>query len=233
MVDYPAIKWVGAASFATGRRGYTPKAIVIHIAEGSMAALDSWFNNPQAGVSAHYGISKRGAIHQYVREQDTAHGNGVIKAPSWSFLGMSRSINPNLYTISIEHEGKTGELWTPAMIEADVNLIAAICTRYGIPADSEHIIPHAAIDSVNKARCPGKGCPLEKIIQRVHERLDAPPVDPEPEKPEEIDWQTRFIELFGVTELHKQTLEWIAANSTDENARQRAEAALAGQWQLD
>src|SRR4051812_2092827 len=100
--------WKGAANFAPGRRGWRPEAIVIHVMDGSLVGTDSWFNNRVSGVSAHYGIGKDGEVHQYVKETDTAYHAGTIKNPTWSLIrkdAEGRYINPNYYTIGVEHAG--------------------------------------------------------------------------------------------------------------------------------
>src|SRR5438874_2970529 len=101
-----AISWIGCApgNFRQGRpAGFRPEAVVIHIMDGPMSAADSHFNDPKAKVSAHYGIGRDGEIHQYVKETDTAFHAGIIVNPIWPLL--KPGVNPNFYTIGIEHEG--------------------------------------------------------------------------------------------------------------------------------
>ena len=58
------------------------KAIMLHIAEGTMEGMHSWFNNPSAQVSAHYGIGKNGEVWQFVKDGDTAWHSGGLQKPS-------------------------------------------------------------------------------------------------------------------------------------------------------
>ena len=148
-----------------GRNGLLPDAIVLHIAEGSLAGCDAWFQTQGSEASAHYCIGKAGAIHQYVSIFDAAWANGQVRRPSWSLL--REGVNPNLHTISIEHEGYSGEEWTQAMFDADAWLISRLCHVCGIPVDEEHIIGHSRIDSVYRARCPGDGLPWERLLEAV------------------------------------------------------------------
>jgi len=165
------IKWIGSSNFGypdgtKGRTGYTPFAVVMHIAEGSLIGCDNWFNSPNnPGSSTHYAIGKTGEIHQYVDEADAAWGNGQVKKPSWLLL--VENVNPNLYAVSIEHEGHTGEPWTEEMFQADVWLVGQICQRWDIPIDSDHIIGHYRIDSVNRSRCPGTGLPWNRLLAEL------------------------------------------------------------------
>jgi hypothetical protein len=148
-----------------GRDGHDPIAVVMHIAEGPMSAIDSWFTNPASEASAHYAIAKDGSITQYVQETDAAWANGQVRAPSWPLL--IAGINPNLYTISIETEGKSGEPWTDAMLNSAIWLIRDIASRWSIPLDEQHIIGHCEIDSVTRANCPGTGVPWFTLLDEL------------------------------------------------------------------
>jgi N-acetylmuramoyl-L-alanine amidase len=107
------ITWIGSKHKNKGRGGFRPEAVVIHVMEGTLVGTDSWFNNPASKVSAHYGVGRDGTIHQYVSETDTAFHAGRRSKPTWGLI--KDGINPNLYTIGIEHEGDGGSAWPPAM----------------------------------------------------------------------------------------------------------------------
>ena len=51
--------------------------IVEHVMQGSLTGTDHWFQNPNAQVSAHFGIGKDGSVHQYV---DTAFMGYLVDA---------------------------------------------------------------------------------------------------------------------------------------------------------
>lgn len=138
-------------NFWSGRKGYRPEAVVIHIMDGTLVGTDSWFVSPSSQVSAHYGISRVGEVHQYVQEGDTAWHAGRVDKPSWNLI--KPDINPNLYSIGIEHEGKPNDIWTEDMKSASANLIREICKRWQIPIDRQHIIGHYQIFS-QKPNCP-------------------------------------------------------------------------------
>lgn len=138
-------------NFNKGRNGYKPELIVIHVMAGSLAGTDSWFANPKSQVSTHYGIGLQGQVHQYVLEEDTAWGNGRVSNPTYSLY--KPNVNPNLYTISIEHEGQDLSKGTPEMIEASAKLVREIATRNNIPLDRDHVIGHYQIYSL-KPNCP-------------------------------------------------------------------------------
>jgi N-acetyl-anhydromuramyl-L-alanine amidase AmpD len=142
-----------------------PVGIVIHVMEGTLLGTDAWFAKIESQVSAHYGVGKKGAVHQYVREEDTACHVGVVDRPAWPLLQRKtngKPINPNLYTVGIEHEGHDGERFTDAQYQASAALIRDICTRWQIPIDELHIVPHHAIRASKP--CPGSGVDIAKLI---------------------------------------------------------------------
>ncbi|MGA3002355.1 MAG: peptidoglycan recognition family protein [Acetobacteraceae bacterium] len=147
--------WKGCAkdNYQSGRPGqFQPEAVVIHIMDGSLTGTDAWFNNNKAKVSAHYGIGRGGVVHQYVKEADTAFHAGIVDRPTWPLL--KPGVNPNFYTIGVEHEGYTNVVWPwPApQLHASAALVREILARWRIPLERERIVPHHLIRA-------GKTCP--------------------------------------------------------------------------
>lgn len=155
---------VPSPNFTSGRKGYTPITIVIHIMEGSLLGTDSWFKSTTSQVSAHYGIGTSGEVHQYVKETDTAWHAGRVSSPSWRLIKTSGGafINPNYYTIGIEHEGSTDTEWSDAMYNASSEMVKSISSRWNIPLDRDHVIGHHEIYAVKT--CPGHKVDLNKLI---------------------------------------------------------------------
>jgi N-acetylmuramoyl-L-alanine amidase len=144
-------------NYTKGRPNGQVSQIIVHISQGSLASMASWFRNKEANVSAHYGIGQQGEIERYVEEEDTAWHAGV-----WSV---------NVSSIGIEHEGKQEKgkpAWQPtnAQYWASVRLSAALCMRYRITPSRATIRPHSEINP-GKPLCPGSGFPLDKYIQDV------------------------------------------------------------------
>lgn len=156
------IKWLGSANKSIDRKGYKPKAIVVHIMEGTLQGTDEWFKNPKSNVSAHYGIGNDGAIHQYVAETDTAwHAGRKTKDAPWELL--RKNVNPNLYTVGIEHEGNGETPWSAAMLKASAALIHEVCLRWHIPIDRRHIVGHREIYTVKS--CPGNWIDMDLLVK--------------------------------------------------------------------
>lgn len=154
--------WIGSPNKNRGRKGFRPEAVVIHIMEGSLAWTDAWFKDPASKVSAHYGVGTRGEIHQWVAEMDTAWHAGRRYRATWRLI---RPQNPNLYTIGIEHEGYRDSVWSQAMLNSSVSLTAALCNRWHIAPDRDHIIGHREVYA--RKTCPGEWIDLDWLASEV------------------------------------------------------------------
>ena len=164
-------------NFTKGRQGYGAVAIVDHIAEGTllggMAHIENEkggglelgtmqeFASPKTEKSSHYLIGKDLSIIQFVEEKDTAWGNGYVMNPTSKLVLSRPGVNPNLYTISIEHEGFAIEDITEGQYKLSAELHADIAKRWSIPLNRHSVIGHREIrtDKV----CPGK-ISIEKLI---------------------------------------------------------------------
>ncbi|MET7760891.1 peptidoglycan recognition family protein [Streptomyces sp. NPDC005393] len=136
-VDQPGAEWI-AASGANWRRAdrpydYTVDRVVIHVVQGSFQDAVRVFRDPGHRAAAHYVVRRDGRIAQMVRESDVAFHAG------------NRPYNER--SIGIEHEGYVSRAssFTDAMYRSSARLTAAICERYGIPRDREHIVGHVQV----------------------------------------------------------------------------------------
>ncbi|MEU9510067.1 N-acetylmuramoyl-L-alanine amidase, partial [Micromonospora sp. NPDC048170] len=128
--EYAPARWISAygGNYAAGRSSRIT-TVVVHVTQGSYAGTVSWFQNPSAGVSAHYVVkSSNGEITQMVREGDTAYH--------------ARSANP--YSVGIEHEGYVDNpAWfTDAMYRSSAALTRYLCDKYGLPKNRTAIRGH-------------------------------------------------------------------------------------------
>lgn len=186
------IKWKPVINYSKGRFGFKPEAIVIHIAEGWLAGVYSWFNNPSSQVSSHYMIGKNGEIWQFVSDEDTAWHAGGVSNASWSKL--KSGINPNLYTVGIENEGFTGVGFTEAMYHSNAFLIAKLSRKFGIPINRSTVIGHYEINSSSRPNCPGPGVDFNKLIELSKLLLEDPEMIEKLQK--QISELSREIENF-------------------------------------
>jgi len=170
-----------------GRNGWVPDTIVNHITEGSYDGAVNWLLNPLSNVSAHFVVAKDGRITQLVPLTDTAFCNGTTNAGDrrdnhHSEIPhiVSRKVNANYYTISIENEGFHGEAegaLPPTQLKANIwltgHIIREVERLYGkqIPICRNHIIGHSCVTPLSKPNCPGNAFPYMDIIAALR---DAP-----------------------------------------------------------
>ncbi|MBA2394216.1 MAG: N-acetylmuramoyl-L-alanine amidase [Ktedonobacteraceae bacterium] len=152
--------WIPSNNYFRGRSGHTPTWIIIHGTAGFTSTEEVGYYFQQADVATHYIIGQDGTLVCCVDEDDGAWGNGGVTKghdPWWS-----RTLNPNLLTISIEHvkpsRDNSDEL-TAIQKQASFTLIQHICARYNISgrrADAQGgITGHYSMDPVHRSFCPG------------------------------------------------------------------------------
>ncbi|WP_134703782.1 N-acetylmuramoyl-L-alanine amidase [Ammoniphilus sp. YIM 78166] len=169
------IEWKGSPHFTPLVRPHRnlpePPLIVLHTMAGSLAGTLAHFQSPHSLVSSHYGVGRKGEIHQYVDEKDGAWTNGRVNKPSADQI-IQRGGNPNRYTITIEFEGKDrGGAIDEPQYQAGLWLIKQIAARWKIPLTRDYIIGHYEIDSVNKPSCPGPFFPWSRLMKDLESTL--------------------------------------------------------------
>ncbi|MFE1880650.1 N-acetylmuramoyl-L-alanine amidase [Streptomyces diastatochromogenes] len=159
-VDFRGARWV-AASPANYRRADRPDdyridRVVIHVTQGGYASAVKVFQDPGHGAAAHYIVRKDGRITQLIRELDVAFHAG------------NREYNER--SVGIEHEGfvEDPSSFTEAMYAASARLTAAICGRYGIPVDREHVIGHVEVPGTDHTD-PGRHWDWDRYLGLVRQ----------------------------------------------------------------
>jgi hypothetical protein len=179
---YPGAIKIAMPGFWKGNKGR--KAIVNHVIVGSIQSCINTFKGGQK--SSTFGFAQNGDIYQFVSIWDSAWANGLswvdgrwmdpegaFVNPPWS--GLEPGINPNLTTISFEHEGQSGDPWSPEMFASN-NAVTAWCAdQCGMHiAVHETLIGHNEISPINRAHCPGSGCDLFAIAAAVNSPAPRP-----------------------------------------------------------
>lgn len=196
-MDEPGF-WQGMGSSVTGSFGR----------DGSISQYTNIFN-------AHYGnglTGRRTGSGPWI-DRTNRHLAGLEKSPGarwqtvevsgvpyWNLVGPVGDITASLfncYSIAMEHEGFTGDVWTEAMIEADIMFkkwaieeVERYGPSMGIPpmvVDGDLLVGHNQIDSVNRSGCPGINYPRDRILAAL---LPAP--TPE-QTDEEKEANMRFV----------------------------------------
>lgn len=169
-----------SVNFRAGRKGHEVEAVIIHIIDGSQAGCDATFASSSLELkrSAHYSVGRGGRVHQYVDEHDTAFHAGRVQPPQPLWKGLKTLpgggfVNPNLYTIGIEHEGRADDDWLDIMYQTTAQLMIVIAARHPkIGQYSEKNVGlHRQIFSGK--RCPGNKFVLQKLLNTI---ASPPPV---------------------------------------------------------
>ena len=148
------------------RDGNPIKYICVHISAGTLSSMDNTFANPTSEVSANYGIGLNGEIHQYVDDDKVAWANGGVLNPTAQIVKDNLWVNQNKISLSVENEGYDLGKAPESQLNALVELIRTLATKYGIPLDRTHIIGHREV-TTKKPTCPSfDNTILDKIVQR-------------------------------------------------------------------
>ncbi|MGW1378739.1 N-acetylmuramoyl-L-alanine amidase [Streptomyces sp. NPDC002446] len=158
---YPPVEWIPASrsNFTAANRPaqYPINMIVVHVTQETYEDTLTLFQDPAHKAAAHYVVrSDDGHVAQCVRERDVAWHAG-----HWNY---------NTRSIGIEHEGWIDDpTWfTEPMYEQSARLTAALCDRYGIPKDREHIIGHVEVPGTDHYD-PGEFWDWARYLEMVHE----------------------------------------------------------------
>lgn len=138
MIDFAKIPFLDSPNHKT-RGGAKVTHVVIHAMIGTMAGTAHLFKTPHK-TSAHYGVSRKGEIVQYVKDEEEAMH--VCQA--------------NPFTLGIEHEdlyfdanhhliggGNNINLtpwWTDVQLNSSAQLVVHLMKKFNIPI--EHVIGH-------------------------------------------------------------------------------------------
>jgi len=114
--------------------------IVIHTAEGERPA--HWFADSRSPASAHYSVYKTGRILQSVPDKDVAWHAG-----NWSVNQRSLGIETSAFAARGD--------WTDVQLLQLARLVAALCRKYSIPIDRQHIVGHVEVSGPGGHTDPG------------------------------------------------------------------------------
>lgn len=169
--------WKPVKNFTPGR-GMKPEFITIHIAESSsLSGTQSWFNNLNSGASAHSIVSDQ-EIWDFVHSTDTAWHTGTNSIVGATFKGFKfasngKLINPNLYTIGIEHLGFHGKEISEATYALSAGKIKYLAERYNMAIDEAHLPSHKSIYPYHN--CPDIAVNIPKLAALARNAVAIPP----------------------------------------------------------
>ncbi|WP_214629980.1 N-acetylmuramoyl-L-alanine amidase [Paenibacillus agaridevorans] len=164
----------------SNRSGRIPLIIVNHISAGSMGSMYNTFKNPSNRASSHFGISRKGEIVQYVPIQQAAWTQGKIQSSETRPIApiiRQHMGNPNLYGVSIEHEGYAGhgiqgdlteeQFWATCWLHKFIQSEVERLYGHRIELNSHHVIGHFQIDAIGKPVCPGLLFPWANLYSEL------------------------------------------------------------------
>jgi N-acetyl-anhydromuramyl-L-alanine amidase AmpD len=106
-VRYAAASYRPLACNWSENSAQSNRLLIVHVMQGTLAGTDSWFHNPAARASAHFGVGNSGTVIQWV---DT-------NAKAW------HACNANGISIGVETEGMAGTPFTDKQVRALADLL--------------------------------------------------------------------------------------------------------------
>ena len=169
VADYPGVRLMPSPAWSS-RAGTAIDRIVIHITSAPQSPyIGSHFARADANSSAHYMVDQNGAIIQFVREQDKAWHAGTANRRS---IGIEH--------VAIEQGGaryqRANGTWqtfpytppTDAELTASAQLVAHLCSKYGLSPDRTTIVGHREADpSTTHSSCPDGAWDWTDYMTRV------------------------------------------------------------------
>jgi hypothetical protein len=167
MARFSEATWDGPVPNRTvGQMVHPVMGLVLHIEEGNEAGTAGWFHNPNAQVSAHFGVGKDGTLQQWVDTDDKA----------WAITSGNR------FWISIENEGMPGDSLTLQQITAVAKVLAWLHAIDGVPLVKTDSTTQRGLgwhgmggEDWGHPNCPGPAiiAQRDQIIQAAQEFLTA------------------------------------------------------------
>ncbi|MFI7532564.1 N-acetylmuramoyl-L-alanine amidase [Streptosporangium sp. NPDC049376] len=117
MARMPGAQWRPISVNYTRYGQVEVRGVVLHIMAGTLTGTDAWFRNPAASASSHFGTSRAGELRQWVDTKDRAWAQGTGNR-SW---------------ISIENEGRGGDVLTDEQLDACARILAWAHQEHGVP----------------------------------------------------------------------------------------------------
>lgn len=170
MAKYSGAKWVPLRNYTKDGQEAV-YGLVVHVMEGTLEGSRSWFNNPDAQASSHFGTGRDGRLEQWVDTKDRA----------WAQAKGNRT------WISIENEGKVPQALTKEQLEKVAQVFAWIVrTHKDVPYQVSHDPNTKGLGyhRMGGAAWGGHSCPGDAIIAQLQSIVyrarvinnDAPPI---------------------------------------------------------
>ena len=137
--------------YHSSRQGSAISYVILHDTEGSAAAAQAWFRDPNntSQSSSHVIVTSKGEVWRLVPDELAAHHAGYGSIPGVS-------VNINRVTLGLELEypaAPASPAWPEAQLAAAAAVVKGWCERYGILR--ERVLTHAQVDPARRSdpRC--------------------------------------------------------------------------------
>ena len=145
----------------------TPLGICYHItADINKGQALRWFQNSNAGVSAHYIVEPDGDIHLCVSPNVKAYHCGTINESSAQIIKDRYSENPNNYLIGIEVVANGNDI-TNNQFKSLKELTLELSKTYRFALNRYHLIMHREIDLIRRPFDPIVSYHVNEIIRGI------------------------------------------------------------------
>lgn len=157
MAKFPGAKWVPLRNYTKDGQE-SVNGLVVHIMEGTLAGTRSWFNNPDAQASSHFGTGRAGELEQWVDTKDRA----------WAQAAGNRT------WISVENEGRVPAALTAKQLERVAQVFAWLCKTKSVPYRVAHSPAEKGLGYHRMGGAPwgGHTCPGDEIIAQLQAIVD-------------------------------------------------------------
>jgi N-acetyl-anhydromuramyl-L-alanine amidase AmpD len=158
-------------------------ALVMHIAADNSRKDGDLYLATTPTKSAHFFVNRDGSAKQYVSVNDSAWANGLSPSgagwispeghavkPRWP--GLRAKVNPNHYTVSMEHQGNPADSWSSEMFDATVAIMKWLAPIKGVAwwEAGKNLIGHSDISPIDRPNCPGPHCNLQALALAANAR---------------------------------------------------------------
>ena len=161
-------EWIASINYGIRKPNFV---VIHHTAQDSLGQTIRTFHSEKAGVSAHYVVGRTGKVVQMVNDYYRAYHAGTGK---W---GNDTDLNSSSIGIELDNNGTT-DPWTDAQINALVELLSYLKTKYNIP--QANFIGHMDLAPSRKndpSRFPWKTLADKGFGYWYDDFLEIPPVD--------------------------------------------------------
>ncbi len=169
-------------AYWAGNRGFG--ALVMHIAADNSRKCGDDYLGSTPTKSAHLFVNKDGSVKQFVSVNDSAWANGLsyISPGKWlspegnkvrpRWAGLRPPVNPNWYTVSMEHQGNPGDAWTGPMFATTVAVMKWLAPLKGVAwwVPGINLVGHSDISPIDRPNCPGPHCNMQALALAANAR---------------------------------------------------------------